>query len=185
MTWKLRKGPKASYKQTPSHHRPPKSRLTLNVTLANPTSIYPRLRPSRGWGRRVVLLKCHWLLTYCGQAHRSVLTPLLLLQHALFLAAKDIVVAGMTWNGTLRERWVLSLLIRWKPSHHHLPFIAPWENSGLRRTKEEIWQRPCVVNLNIGLVPAVKIERASSRLQLWSFLPTFLFTLSWQQPPGF
>jgi hypothetical protein len=28
----------------------------------------------------------------------SILTPVLLLQHALFLAAKDIVVAGMTWK---------------------------------------------------------------------------------------
>jgi hypothetical protein len=37
------------------------------------------------------------------QARCTVLTPVLLLQHALFLAAKDIVVAGMAWNGSFRK----------------------------------------------------------------------------------
>lgn len=38
------------------------------------------------------------------QAYGTILTPVLLLQQALLLAAKDIVVAGMTWKSHPQER---------------------------------------------------------------------------------
>lgn len=52
--------------------------------------------PRRGWVTAV---------HFCPQPSYRALTPLLLLQHALFLAAKDIVVAGMAWKLHQQEWW--------------------------------------------------------------------------------
>lgn len=73
----------------------------------------------------------------------SILTPVLLLQHALFLAAKDIVVAGMTWKSHQQERWIWFLLIRWEKQSSPPP--SSCGKSRLERTKGEIWQYPLIL----------------------------------------
>lgn len=69
-----------------------KGLLSLSTWLFNhPWQCCPSLRPSRSW----------WVggsTCFCSQALCLLLTPVLLLQHALFLAARDIAVAGMAWN---------------------------------------------------------------------------------------
>lgn len=56
-------------------------------------------------GNQVALLRCQQPFThFCSQTQVTVLTPVLLLQQALFLAAKVTVVAGMTWKSQQQER---------------------------------------------------------------------------------
>ncbi|CAO2625197.1 hypothetical protein LEMLEM_LOCUS18750 [Lemmus lemmus] len=50
------------------------------------------------------------------QAQRPLLTPVLLLQHALFLDANDIVVAGMAWKESTRKMSAMASYVMRTPS---------------------------------------------------------------------
>lgn len=86
-------------------------------------------------------------MCFRSQAPCSLLTPVLLLQHALFRDAKDIVVAGMAWKERHKNDEYSFLSPDANPvitTFHLLP-LGETRGSG-----EGIGQCPCVVNLSIS-----------------------------------
>lgn len=72
----------------------------------------------------------------CAQP-RCVLTPVLLLKHALFLAAKDAAVAGATWRSGQQGRRVLLLLLGCESSNLCLLFTSSCGASRLKRRRRK------------------------------------------------
>lgn len=135
-----------------------KGLLPLSTWLFNhPRQCCPSLRPGRSW----------WVGGSTFQAHCLLLTPVLLLQHALFLAARDIAVAGMAWNESFgKDEYYLF-------SSDRNPVITAfhfWPLGKFRAQENErgnlIWSGNIVVPRTFTPAPALKTVIAVRKLSV-------------------